>query len=96
MPYEIVIAADAEQDLKPLRRYDLKIILKAIEQHLSHQPKMVSRSRIRQLTQPAISEYRLMVGEYRVYYDVVDEVRHVVVLHVFKKGRRTTPRGGRS
>jgi mRNA interferase RelE/StbE len=94
MSYQILITADAEQDLDSLQASDRKTVLEAIETHLTHQPTQVSRSRIKQLVQPAISEYRLRVGDYRVYYDVNEEAQHVVVLQIHEKGRGLTPRGG--
>ena len=93
--YEVVITTDAQGDMAALRAYDLRIVVKAIEDHLTHQPKQISRSRIRKLTQPAISQYRLRVRDYRVYYDVDDEEKRVIVLSVYEKGRGTTPHGGR-
>ena len=93
--YEVVITADSQADMAALRAYDLRIVVKAIEDHLTHQPKQVSRSRIRKLTRPAISQYRLRVRDYRVYYDVDDEDKRVIVLQVYEKGRSTTPHGGR-
>ena len=94
MPYQILITADAEQDLNALQAYDRKTVLEAIEIHLTHQPTQVSRSRIKQLVQAAISQYRLRVGDYRVYYDVDEKARHAVVVQVHEKGRGTTPNAG--
>ena len=94
MPYQILITADAQQDLDGLGAYDRQTVLEAIETHLTHQPTQVSRSRIKQLAQPAISQYRLRAGDFRVYYDVDEEARNVVVLQVHQKGRGTTPSEG--
>ncbi len=91
--YEVVITADAQKDMAALRAYDLRIVVKAIEDHLNHQPRQVSRNHIRKLTQPAISQYRLRVRDHRVYYDVDDEDKRVIVLQVYDKGRGTTPQG---
>ncbi len=91
MEYEIVITRAADEDLAALSAFDRNIILDAIELHLKHQRKLESRSRIKRLVQPAISEFRLRVGDFRVYYDVIDDDRRVVVLHVYDKGRKTTP-----
>jgi mRNA interferase RelE/StbE len=82
MPYQILITSAAEQDLNDLRAYDRQTILEAIEVNLRNQPKLESRSRIKQLTQPAISQFRLRAGDYRVYYDVDDEAQNVVVIQV--------------
>jgi mRNA-degrading endonuclease RelE of RelBE toxin-antitoxin system len=93
MTYEIVFTRAAEDDLKQLTTFDRNTILDAIEQHLSHQPAMESRSRIKKLIQPAISEYRLRVGDFRVYYDIEPDETRVVILHIWEKGGMTTPQG---
>ena len=91
MAFEIVITKRAQGDLDELRAYDLRAVIQAIEHHLTHQPRQISRSRIKELGQPAISQYRLRIGDYRVYYDVHDEEQRVVVMQVHEKGRGTTP-----
>ncbi len=91
MEDEIVITQAADDDLGALSRFDVNTILDAIELHLKYQPKQESRSRIKKLVQPAVSGFRLRVGDFRVYYDVIDDDRRVVVLHVYEKGRKTTP-----
>jgi mRNA-degrading endonuclease RelE of RelBE toxin-antitoxin system len=94
MPFQIVITPNAQQDLKALRAYDQRTILQEIRTQLTHEPTRVSRSRIKKLTQPAISQYRLRVGEFRVYYDVDEVSQHVIVVEVFEKGRNMTPGEG--
>ncbi len=96
MTYHIEITATAERDLKNLRAYDKSAVLDAIELHLSHQPTAESKSRIRKLLQPAISTYRLRVGDFRVYYNVDDAAVEVLVVRVFEKGKHTTPEVGES
>jgi mRNA-degrading endonuclease RelE of RelBE toxin-antitoxin system len=95
MAYQILITADAEQDLNALHAHDRKTVLDAIALHLAQQPKQVSRSRIKQLVPPAISQYRLRVGDYRVYYDVDEPAQNVVVVQVYDKGRGPTPGGAK-
>lgn len=94
MAYEIVITRVAEDELCALSAFNQRIVREGIETCLRHQPKQESRSRIKKLIQPAISEYRLRVREFRVYYDVIDDDNRVVVLHVYDKGRSTTPEQG--
>lgn len=93
MPYEIEITNSARDDLDALSAFDRKAVVNGIEVHLKHQPRKESRSRIKKLIQPAISEYRLRIGEFRVYYDVIEDDMRVVVLRVLEKGRQTTPKG---
>ena len=49
----------------------------AIEIHLRHEPEKISKSRIKRLRELASPQYRLRVGEIRVFYDVIG---HDVVL----------------
>lgn len=70
MVFRIEYFPDAIRDLSELRAFDRRQILDAIPLHLSHEPRRESRSRIKQMAQPFWSEYRLRVGEFRVYYDV--------------------------
>jgi mRNA-degrading endonuclease RelE of RelBE toxin-antitoxin system len=89
-PYEIRYAEAAVEDLRRLRPFDQRAILDAVVQHLSHEPRRVSRSRIKAMLQPFWSQYRLRVGDFRVYYDVEDAPARVNVLRVLEKGRMTT------
>ena len=60
-------------------------VLDGIELHLRHQPTFLSRSRIKALLQPFWSQYRLRIGDFRVYYDVNDEDLVVNILRVLMK-----------
>ena len=90
MPYGILFDRDARDDLKQLRKYDRTAILDIIERFLTHAPTQEQGTRIKTLAQPAISQFRLRVDEFRVYYDVDDDGQQVYVLRVCEKGRRTT------
>jgi mRNA-degrading endonuclease RelE of RelBE toxin-antitoxin system len=68
-----------------MRKFDQRKVLEGIEIHLTHQPKFVSKSRIKAMSQPFWSQYRLRVDEFRVYYDVNDDDRIVNVLRVLMK-----------
>jgi mRNA-degrading endonuclease RelE of RelBE toxin-antitoxin system len=94
--YDILISDSAMQDLKNLRAFDRSGIFEAMDEHLAHEPTKESKSGIKKLAQPAISQYRLRVGDYRVYYDVEESVHRVLVMQVFEKGRSTTPKKGES
>lgn len=93
MLYDIVITTAALGDLDQLSTFEQNNLLDAIDLYLKHQPAMESRSRIKKLVHPAISQYRLRVNEFRVYYDIVADESRVVVLHIWDKGRKTTPQG---
>ena len=89
--HEIRIAPEAVSDMEPLPAYWQRRILDGIVQHLTFQPRRVSKSRIKRMEQPFWSQYRLRIGEYRVYYDVDDDRHEVVVLHLLRKGTGQTP-----
>ena len=83
--YEIILQPSAVDDLDTLRKYDSARIANAMERHLEHEPAKESKSRIKRLRGIDNPDYRLRVGDYRVFY-VIDEVAHqVVVLRVMHK-----------
>jgi mRNA interferase RelE/StbE len=68
--FEIVLAPEAIEDLRLLKANDRARIRSALEGHLRHEPRKTSRSRIKRLRSIARPQYRLRVGEVRVFYDV--------------------------
>jgi mRNA-degrading endonuclease RelE of RelBE toxin-antitoxin system len=89
--FTIVYTREAADDIGNLRAFDRQKAIQGIEQYLSHQPRRVSRSRIKVMIQPFWSEYRLRLDEIRVYYDVDDINRRVNILRVLIKGTDPTP-----
>ncbi len=83
MPYEIRYSNEAVEQLKKLRVFDRTAILDQIEQVLSVNPNVVSTSRIKRLREPAPTQYRLRVGEFRVFYDLEEEA--VFIIQVLSK-----------
>jgi len=61
-PYEIWYASEAVANLRGMRTFDQRNVLNGIELHLLHQPKIVSKSRIKLMLQPFWSQYRLGSG----------------------------------
>lgn len=51
-----------------------------IEKHLRHQPARTSRGRIRRLRGLTRPQFRLRVGEVRVFYDVVETRLEVLAI----------------
>ena len=83
MRYEIILAPEAERDHKKLKAAIRAEVRGSIEVHLRHEPMKTSKSsikRLRGLTQP---QYRLRVGDLRVYYDV--KASSVLVLAIILK-----------
>ena len=78
MPFEVRYSDEAFHRLKRLRAYDRTVILDQIEKVLAVDPTVTSKARIKTLRRPAPTQYRLRVGEYRIFYDVEGEAVYVV------------------
>ena len=70
MPYEIIFAPEAAEDLQQLKANIRTVVRASLQQYLRHQPELVSKSRIKRLRGMTHPQYRLRVDEIRVYYDV--------------------------
>jgi mRNA interferase RelE/StbE len=80
MRFEIILAPEAVEDLKRLRANARADIRTALETHLRHEPKKVSRSRIKRLRGLRQPQYRLGVGAIRIFYDVADTTVQVLAI----------------
>lgn len=80
MRFEIVLAPEAVEDLKGLKAKVRAEVRTALETHLRHQPKKTSRSRIKRLRRVSRPQFRLRVGEVRVFYDVSDGIVEVLAI----------------
>lgn len=83
MKYEILLASEAAQDLKRLKAHTRSEVKDALERHLRHEPGRVSKSRIKRLRGINHPQYRLRVGETRVFYDIKENTVEVLAI-VFK------------
>src|SRR5438477_12890671 len=70
MPFAIILAPEAVEDLRRLTANVQSIVRTALETHLRDEPEKTSRSRIKRLRGVLRPQYRLRVGEIRVFYDV--------------------------
>ena len=84
-PYTILLKRSAIADLDALRKYDATQIADAMEKHLLHDPTKESKSRIKRLRGIRNPDYRLRIGDYRVFYVVDEDARRVDVLRVMHK-----------
>jgi mRNA interferase RelE/StbE len=80
MSFEIVLAPEAIEDFKGLCANVRTDIRTALETHLRHQPKKVSRSRIKRLRGLRRPQYRLRVGEVRIFYDVTGTTVQILAI----------------
>lgn len=83
MRYVIHWTYAAREHLKRLRGFEPAGIVDAVDLHLQHEPTRVSKSRIKRLRGLASPQYRLRLGEIRVFYDV--EASDVYILAVIPK-----------
>ena len=70
MRYEIVFAPEALRDVQHLKAHLRSAVRDAIETSLRHAPTHVSQSRVKRLKGLSQPQFRLRVGEMRVFYDV--------------------------
>lgn len=80
MRYAIVLAPGAIRELKALGAHERAEVRDAIDRHLRHEPTKVSRSRIKRLRGLRRPQYRLRVGEIRVFYDVSEATVEVLTI----------------
>jgi mRNA-degrading endonuclease RelE of RelBE toxin-antitoxin system len=80
MRHEIVFAPFAVEDLKKLRAFERGAVRDMIETHLRHEPAKVSRGRIKRLRGMRKPQYRLRVGEVRIFYDVSDVTVEILAI----------------
>ena len=80
MRFEIVVAPAAAAAMRRLDARTRSEVRDQIELHLRHEPTKVSKSRIKRLRGLRQPQYRLRVGEIRVFYDVVEAEVHVLAI----------------
>ncbi len=81
MKFEIILGPEAIEDLHGFKANEKAQVRDAIEQHLRHEPKKLSKSRIKRLRGTKRPQYRLRVGDdIRVFYDVIDDAVEVLAI----------------
>ncbi len=85
MRFEVLLAPEAIEDLRNLKARTRAEVRDGIERHLRHEPTKESRSRIRTLKGMSKPQYRLRIGDVRVFYDVIDN--RVEILAIVDKER---------
>jgi mRNA-degrading endonuclease RelE of RelBE toxin-antitoxin system len=80
MRFAIVLAPEAVDDLGRLKANLRSEVRKAIETHLRHEPGKASRSRVKRLRGVRRPQFRLRVGDIRIFYDVSDEVVEILAI----------------
>jgi len=80
MAFEIILAPTAATALKNLSVPIRTGVTKALAVHLTHEPTKVSKSRIKRLRGLTQPQYRLRVGDIRVFYDVTESQVQVLAI----------------
>ena len=80
MPFEIVLSQEAVDDFRVLRASLRSTIRHALETHLRYEPTKTSRSRIKRLRGLRQPQYRLRVGELRIFYDVTGATVEILAI----------------
>jgi len=80
MKYEIVLSPEAAQTYKALGARQKAEVRESIETHLRHEPMKISKSRIKRLRGLSKPQYRLRIGDLRVYYDVSKSTVEVLAI----------------
>jgi len=80
MPYTIILAPEAVEDLKALRAFERATVREAIKEHLRFAPTKTSKSRIKRLRGMRQPEYRLRVNDIRVFYDVTEHTVEILAI----------------
>lgn len=80
MKYQIILAPQAIRDFKRLSSNYRAAVRDAIEKHLRQQPTRLSKSRIKRLRGLYQPQYRLRVGEIRIFYDVTEDTVQILAI----------------
>jgi mRNA interferase RelE/StbE len=80
MKYRVLFAPEAKDDFYSLAAYQRAAVQSAINTYLLHEPTRLSKSRIKLLHDIKKPQYRLRVGDIRVFYDVHGTEIHVLAI----------------
>ncbi|MEM6252852.1 MAG: type II toxin-antitoxin system RelE/ParE family toxin [Cyanobacteria bacterium P01_D01_bin.156] len=82
--YDIEYTPTAIADLTYFHKHEQVTILEGIEVQLRHEPTTETRNRKR-MRENAVAEWELRISEFRVLYDVDNEVRIVEIRRIAEK-----------
>ena len=83
--YEVILARQAQRALRRLPQRDAQRIIQALVR-LRENPRMPD---VIKLEGAAIGTYRYRIGNYRILFDINDQVRTVEVLDIRRRSQRT-------
>ncbi len=96
MTFSIVLAPEAVVDLRSLKANVRVEVRQALEEHLRNEPGKVSKSRIKRLRGVSRPQYRLRVGEIRVFYDVAGGTVEVLAIVAKSEAEKWLARFGKA
>jgi mRNA-degrading endonuclease RelE of RelBE toxin-antitoxin system len=80
MSFSIFLAPEAAEDFGRLKAAVRAEVRTALETHLRHEPGKISRSRINRLRGLHRPQYRLRVGEIRVFHDISEATVEILAI----------------
>jgi mRNA-degrading endonuclease RelE of RelBE toxin-antitoxin system len=80
MRFAIILAPEAAAELTKLKANLRAAVRDALETHLRHEPRRTSKSRVKRLRGMRRPQYRLRIGEVRVFYDVSGSTVEVLAI----------------
>ncbi len=80
MRFEILLAPRAAREFRALQARTRSEVRDAFETQLRHEPRKASKSRIKQLRGMRQPQFRLRVGDIRVFYDVEQETVEILAI----------------
>ncbi len=80
MRYAIVLAPSAVRELRALPAHLRATVRDAIERHLRYEPTKLSKSRSKRLRGLSRPQFRLRVGDTRVFYDVTNQAVEILAI----------------
>jgi mRNA-degrading endonuclease RelE of RelBE toxin-antitoxin system len=80
MNYQIILSPAAVAEFRALSAFERAQVRDALERHLRHEPTRTSRSRIKRLRGLSKPNYRLRMGDLRIFYDVVDDRAEILAI----------------
>jgi mRNA-degrading endonuclease RelE of RelBE toxin-antitoxin system len=96
MLFEIILAPEAIEDLDGLKANVRATVRDGLETHLRHEPTKTSRSRIKRLKKMSQPQYRLRMGDVRVFYDVTEKRVEVLAIVLKSEAAEWLAKHGKS
>ena len=80
MPFEIILAPEAVEDFRGLKANVRAAVRDALGVHLRHEPRKLSRARIKRLRGLSRPQFRLRVDDVRIFYDVTETTVEILAI----------------